>query len=42
LIEIAALSPAKLNQLKVAVLNTSRAQFDVSKQVKDLCKKGVF
>jgi glycosyltransferase involved in cell wall biosynthesis len=42
LIEIAALSPAKLNQLKVAVLNTSRAQFDVSKQVKNLCKKGVF
>lgn len=42
LIEIAALSPAKLNQLKVEVLNTSRTQFDVSKQVKELCEKGIF
>lgn len=40
--EIAALNPAKLNQLKVAVLNTSRTQFNVSKQVKDLCEKDVF
>ncbi len=42
LIEIAALSSAKLNQMKEGVLNSSRTQFDVSKQAKELIEKGVF
>jgi glycosyltransferase involved in cell wall biosynthesis len=42
LIEIAALSSAKLNQMKEGVLNRSRTQFDVSKQAKELIEKGVF
>jgi glycosyltransferase involved in cell wall biosynthesis len=42
LIEIAALSSAKLNQMKEGVLTRSRTQFDVSIQAKELIEKGVF
>ena len=42
LVEISALQPTELTKLKQAVYATATAEFDVEKQLKSLCAKGVF
>ena len=42
LVEISALQPTELTKLKQAVYATATAEFDVEKQLKSLCVKGVF